>query len=72
MIPFAVITVAAVGVATFYVSKAMDKIFGKAVYPEKSVVKRTLLVMVLVVIWRVCGFFALRFGAVKAASFYEN
>ena len=72
MIPFAVITVAAVCVATFYVLKAMDEIFGKAVYPEKGVVKKTLLVILLVVFWRVFGLFALGFGAVEAAYFYEN
>ena len=72
LIPFAVITVGAVGVATFYVSKAMDKIFGKAVYPEKSVVNRTLIVMVLVVCWRAFGFLALSFGGLKAVFIYKN
>jgi hypothetical protein len=43
----------------------MDKIFGKAYYPEKSVVKRTLIVIVSVVCWRVLGFVALSLGNSK-------
>jgi hypothetical protein len=65
LIPFSVITVVAVGVATYYVLQAMDKIFGKAVYPEKTVVRRTLLVMAFIVLWRVCGIFVLSFDVAK-------
>jgi len=54
-----VLTALGVAVATYYVLKAMDKIFGKMVYPEKKVVKRTLLVVGSVVVWRIFGFLTL-------------
>jgi len=72
LIPFAVITVACVGVATFFVLKAMDKIFGKMVYPEKFVVKRTSFVMALVVFWRIFGFVVLETAQAKAKNAYMN
>lgn len=42
--------------ATFFVVAAMDKIFGKAEYPEKSIVKSTLYVIIVLTLVLVFGF----------------
>ena len=50
----------------------MDKIFGKMIYPEKKVVKRTIFFVILVVFWRIFGFITLLLASAKAEDIYIN
>ena len=68
----AVLTAGGIAVATYFVLKAMDTIFGKMIYPEKVVVKRTLLVVILVLVWRVFGFLTLELARNRAENIFIN